>query len=338
MTTHRAPFSAALAAGVLLALRTAACAQEIWLSADEVQALPVSGPAWEHIKGAADSVIGPPNLSDQDQDHNVLILAKALVYARTGESGYRIEVIRNCLAAIGTEQGGTTLALGRELAAYVIAADLIGFRGEPFTAWLRQCRRTALDGQTLIQTHERRPNNWGTHAGASRLAVALYLDDRQEIERAAQVFRGWVGDRTAYDGFEFGALAWQADPIRPVAVNPRGSVRDGFVLDGALPDEMRRGGRFQDPPVRTGYPWGALQGAIVQAELLHRAGYPAYEWQDRAILRAVEFLYGIDWPPAGDDEWLAWIINKRYGKDFPTNVAARPGKNMGWTNWTHAAR
>ena len=30
---------------------------------------------------------------------------------------------------------------------------------------------------TLVSTHENRPNNWGTHAGAARAAVARYLGD-----------------------------------------------------------------------------------------------------------------------------------------------------------------
>ena len=39
------------------------------------------------------------------------------------------------------------------------------------------------------------------------------------------------------------------------------------------------------------YVWEALQGAFVQAWILHRAGYPALEWQDRALLRAVRWLH-----------------------------------------------
>ena len=46
---------------------------------------------------------------------------------------------------------------------------------------------------TLRGTHEQRPNNWGTHAGAARAAVALYLGDTAELSRTATVFRGWLG-------------------------------------------------------------------------------------------------------------------------------------------------
>lgn len=313
----------------------------IWISYEELGLLPVSGPAWEEVKAAADRDPRPPKLRNQDQANNVLVLAKALVYARTGEIVYREEVIDNLAQAMGTEEKGETLALARNLAAYVIAADLINLPevdpdlDQEFRTWLREVLTKELDGRTLVGTHEERPNNWGTHAGASRAAVALYLGDTAELARTAEVFKGYLGDRSSYDGFIYGKLYWQADPDNPVGINPVGAVKEGHSIDGALPEEMRRGGKFQWPPAETGYAWEALQGAVVQAELLHRAGYPAWEWEDRAILRAVRFLHGIGWYAEGDDEWQIWLINYAYGTDFSTNDQAEPGKNMGWTQWTH---
>jgi hypothetical protein len=113
-------------------------------------------------------------------------------------------------------------------------------------------------------------------------------------------------------------------------------VRDGHSIDGVLPDDMRRGGGFQWPPKETGYPWEALQGAVVQAEILYRAGFDTWEWEDRALLRAAEFLYRVGWTPKGDDQWIPWLINSRYGTTFPAQYPARFGKTMGWTDWTHA--
>src|SRR6185295_2047989 len=100
-----------------------------------------------------------------------------------------------------------------------------------------------LDGQTLRSTHERRPNNWGTHAGAARVAIALYLGDDAELARAATVFHGWLGDRAAYAGFEYGDVTWQCDPSKPVGINAS-CVKDGHDIGGALPDDMRRGASF----------------------------------------------------------------------------------------------
>ncbi|MEZ4662269.1 MAG: alginate lyase family protein [Caldilineaceae bacterium] len=316
----------------------------IWIDAAELAALPTAGPAWDYLKATADQPTAMPDLSDQDCDANVRVLAKALVYARTGQVSYRAEVVDalRIMTYYTTEAGGRTLALCRELVAYVIAADLIDLGSADadldtqFRIKLRALLTKSLDGLTLQSTHEERPNNWGTHAGASRVAVALYLGDSAELERAATVFHGWLGNRAAYSGFSYGDLSWQADPANPVGVNPLGSMKDGHSIDGALPEEMRRGGAFQWPPAPTGYPWEALQGALVQAELLQRAGYPAWEWEDRALLRAVEFLYGIGWVPTGDDEWQVWLINHAYGVDYATDPIALPGKNMGWTSWTHS--
>jgi hypothetical protein len=315
----------------------------IWISHTEIQQLPMSGPAWEALLEQANAPTTTPNLSDQNQDNNIDVLAKALAYVRTGEERYRTEVRANCVAAIDTELGGRTLALGRELLAYVVAADLVGLEHDEhnaFSAWLQRTLTETLDGRTLQSTHADRPNNWGTHAGASRVAAAVYLGDAAEIQRCAQVFKGWLGDRGSYAGFDYGELSWQADPSRPVGVNPAGATKQGYSVDGAIPDDMRRGCSFQMPPCATSYAWEAMQGAVAQAEILSRQGYDAWEWQDRALLRAVQFLYDLDrqyggWWASGDDEWQVWLVNAAYGASFPTEIPARSGKNMGWTDWTH---
>lgn len=323
-----------------------AAREGIWISVEELRELPTEGPAWEHLVEAAERDPGRPDLSDQDQMNNVWILARALVHARTGQERYRTEVREACMEAIGTEAGGRTLALGRELAAYVIAADLVGLEpaeDERFRAFLRDVRARDLDGRTLISTHEDRPNNWGTHAGASRMAVAAYLGDDEDLARAAAVFRGWLGEREHYAGFRYSEpMSWHADESSPVGINAAGATIDGESVDGVIPDDMRRGCGFRFPPCETGYPWGALEGALVMAEILHRRGYDAWQWGERALLRAVTFLRdlgerfpGDGWWAEGDDEWQVWLVNHAYGTDFPAATSAREGKNMGWTDWTH---
>jgi len=316
----------------------------IWISRAEIMRLPTSGAAWSNMLSAANGSAGTPDLSDQDDSTNVIVLAKALVFVRTNDSQYRSDVV-NALRVItnnNTENGGRTLALGRELAAYVIAADLIDLASfdpsldSSFRAKLRELLTKTLSGDTLQETHENRPNNWGTHAGASRAAVAAYLGDQAELDRTATVFEGWLGNRSAYAGFSYGDLSWQCDSSNPVGVNPAGCTKSGHSIDGALPDDMRRGGSFKFPPSSTGYPWEALQGAIVEAEILHRAGYPAWDWEDKALLRAVEFLYSIGWQPDGDDRWQVWLINYAYGTNFSASAGVSPGKNIGWTDWSHS--
>ena len=320
----------------------------IWLSTGEIQALPMTGPAWTALKAQADLSAGIPDLSNQDQMNNVNVLAKALVYVRTGIESYRTEVRQNCMAAINTELDGRTLALGRELAAYVISADMVGLEPSEdvtFRAWLRRTLTEVLtDGRTLQSTHEDRPNNWGTAAGASRAAVAIYLGDMAELARTAQVFKGWLGDRSSYAGFSYGDLSWQYDPANPVGINPLGATKSGESIDGALPEEMRRGCTFRFPPCPTGYPWGAIQGATVQAEILRRAGYDTWNWQNQALKRSVQFLYNLSirypsdgWWASGDDEGTPWLVNRAYGASFPTVVPAHRGKIMAWADWTHGS-
>ena len=311
----------------------------IWISAAEIASLPTFGPAWDNLKAEADQPTGTPDLSDQDDDVNVRVLAKALVFARTGDGGYRDAVIEACMAAKGTEAGGRTLALGRELIAYVIAADLVKLPAEQdqqFRAWLRQTLNENLDGRTLQSTHEERPNNWGTHAGGSRAAVAVYLGDQAEIDRTARVLKGWLGDRSSYAGFEYGDLDWQADPNSPVGINLKGSTKDGHPIDGVLPDEQRRAGGFQWPPPKENYVYEALQGILAQAIILSRVGYDVWNWEDKAILRAFEWLHEeADFAATGDDTWEPHVVNFYYGTHFPAPLPASPGKNVGWTDWTH---
>jgi hypothetical protein len=313
----------------------------IWVDPAALSSLPTSGSAWENILDEASESTDSPNISDQTDPTNVRVMAKALVFARTGDERYRTEVVAACMAAIGTEEGGRTLALGRELVAYVIAADLVGLPPEKdaqFSDWLRQTLTMELSGNTLRSTHEDRATNWGTHAGTSRMAVAVYLGDEQELENAARVYAGYLGDRSAYAGFDWPRdLSWQADPARPVGINPRGAEKEGHNIDGVLPEEQRRGGEFTWPPPQESYVWEGLQGALGQANILYRAGYKdVWTWSDSALLRAFQWLHDVvDFPAVGNDTWQPHLVNHFYGTSFPAPVPARAGRGVGWTDWTH---
>jgi hypothetical protein len=289
---------------------------------------------------ASRRTVVPPNLADQNETTNTTVMAKALVAARTQNELLADEVRHMISLAIGTERGGRTLALGRKLLAYVIAADLVGLPPDQearFVAWLSKVRDTPFEGRTLRSTHEERPNNWGTHAGATRIAIAAYMRDRTDLDRAAKVFRGWLGDRAAYAGFQYGDLAWQSNPLEPVGINPSGATRDGYSIDGVLPDDERRAGAFVWPPPQENYVYEALQGAVAQAVLLERAGYTdVWQWSDRALLRAHVWLRDQAlYPAQGDDRWQLPLIDRAYGTTFWDGGATTPGKNAGWTDWTH---
>ena len=315
----------------------------IFISHGEIAALPMSGPAWQTVLNWAQESANSPDLSESKDQTDAVVVAKALVYVRTGQAHFRDEAVDGILAAMGSEQGSGILAVGRNLAGYIVAADLVGLDGSDdaqFRAWLDQVRFHVFNGAgpdlSIVSCHETRPNNFGTHCGTSRLAAALYLGDDAEVARAATVFRGYLGDRTAYTGFSFGSdLSWQCDPDQPVGINPAGCQKSNQPLGGVLPDDQRRGGSFTWPPPQENYVWEALQGAVAQARILERQGYDAFNWSDQALLRAVTWVHQqADYEATADDSGTPWLINNVYGSNFPTDSGSRPGKNgLGFYEW-----
>jgi hypothetical protein len=319
-------------------------ASGIWLDPAEVLALPTSGPAWEDLAEKAQGSWGSPDIATHTNRHDVLTYAGALYSVRTGDTAMRDRVIAHIEWAMGTETGSAVIGLARNLPAYVLAADLVDYREPAFESWLANLRnQTMSDGRSLVEMHEDRPQNLGTEAGAARIAISLYLGDAADVARAADVFHGWLGNRDVYSGFDYGDLEWQADPLLPVGINPLGATRDGRVFDGIIPDDLRRCECSFDPALpfpQVNYVWEALQGAVVQAELLKRAGHPAWEWEDQALYRALRWLeHEAFFPAVGDDEWVPFLVNAAYGASFctqhPGDVST--GKLVGFTDWTHPA-
>ena len=316
----------------------------IWATATELAALPTSGAPWDNVTRAADSDLSGGQLGIRD-DHNARTMAAGLVALRLNSDTYRAKVRESLRGLMANPMyAADPLANLRRLGAYAIAADLIDLKtfdpafDEQFRIWLDQARKHTLDGENTAQYQERRPNNWGTHACIARVASALYLGDTAEVARAAFVFRGWLGDRTAYTGFSYGDLWWQADPSLPIGINPVGSTLQGHNIDGVLPEEMRRSGAFVWPPPQENYVYTALEGAIGCAVLLSRRGYDVWNWSNQAMLRAYVWLHQqANYPATGNDGWQPVIINKIYGTSFPVPSLSSitPGKNIGWGEWTH---
>jgi hypothetical protein len=335
----------------------------ILLTREEIKQLPMNGKAWESMKAAANAPFDPLDLSEQDSPANVRVLAAAFVWARLSQSTaddqkaaitYRTKVIDAVSKIPGTESdtvgdAGRTLALGRELGAYVVAIDLVRWdtqaQEDVFKAYLVKVRTLSLENKTLITTQDHRPNNWGNgHAAWSRAVLDVYLGDAVDLARVAKVFRGWLGDRTSYvfAAGDWGDLSWHADPTKPVGINPKGSLRDGHSIDGVLPDDQRRAGSFKWPPPKENYVWECLQGSIGCALVLSRYVAPdgtqpyakVWEWSDRALWRAAEWLHKQAlYPATGDDGSLPWVLNAVYGTNYPAPTPTTPGKGWGFADW-----
>jgi myo-inositol-hexaphosphate 3-phosphohydrolase len=317
----------------------------IFISPDMVRGLSRTGAGWSAVKSAADRNITSPSLNERNSD-NTATYAKALVYVNTGDVKYAQQVRQILDTVTNTSGGSDTLAMLRNVYAYVIAADLIDLKNyDPsfdsvFRSRLLKLRTLKYDSgcNTIVNCHEKRPNNWGVNAGASRIAIDLYLNDTNDLARAAAVHKGWLGDRSSYSGFDYGDTSWQCDSSAPVGINRKGCVKSGHSVDGVLPDDQRRGGSFKWPPPCENYVWGALQGVVSATEMLHRAGYPAWDWQDQAVRRALVWLHsanGSNWCTAsGDDAWVPYLVNYNYGTNFP-GQSGTEGKGLGFTDWTH---
>ena len=313
---------------------------------------------------------GPANVADQDSGHDVGTLAAALVCARMPRSAFCGKARSEVVAAIGTERGGRWLAVGRNLTAYVIAADLLGLRadrdpasdGSRVEAWIR-----GFLSETLAENNTARPvplapfasgSNASAQEGAAYAAVAAYLRDRTALARAWDAFRTYVCAPSAPDGgridLHSGVDAdWALDDRHPCAINPPGAAKavpagrhgGGEVrrIDGAIINDMARGGDYQWPPGMTDYPWVGLEGLVPAAVILERAGYPAFAVAHRAVLRAVDYLWYLQgatgqgkWFKEKRDNEIIQLVNVVYRTRFPLRRPIGGGRTIGYTDWTHA--
>ena len=124
-------------------------------------------------------------------------------------------------------------------------------------------------------------------------------------------------------------------------------MRGSINISGVLTEDWRKGSyNFVWPPTYTVYMWGGMEGYVVTAAILHRAGLVPFSAADNSVVRAMNMLYGLSEassnspifynPAAGDDTWIPWLVNYYAGTNYPTTSPTQAGKGMGWTDWTHA--
>jgi hypothetical protein len=330
----------------------------ILMPRSELATLPTSGTAWSALKAVADASLGTPNLCDQDSKHHLRTLAAALVYARTGVASYGTKARAGVMAALPTLVVGchnATLSLGRQLAAYVFAADysdLSGTADATFRSWLSAIRTKVVGGHSvwtsIRRTHELAPGNWGAHAGSARIAADLYLGDTADLAAAARVTRGFLGDRSAYasftDNLDAADLSWSCSGSATTYTPENGACsRSGINLDGGFATDISRGGTLRWPPADPGIPYQleSLQGMGLQVELLYRHGYPdAWTWSNSALKRAAAMVTrsgaagGTGWNATTASRQMPWLLNRRYGTSIPTRASGM-GRSIGFTDWLY---
>lgn len=269
----------------------------IWISSAELLSLPITGQAncltgsacgvaWNNLVARANATWGAPDLACQTSVTGADALAGALVYARTGNTALRSKSANAIIAAQESLNSTAeyndpnlhcgyrprTLSLGRQLAGYIIAADLINLKqydpaaDTAFRSWLIEIRDVELEGsnstygKSLRKTYENWAHNWSAFAGASMIAISRYLGGEEEdayLARADAIFRSygvrgvyptdtWNGgtyfDQTSsstLDEWKCSIPTWTA--ISPVCTKGPDADGDTGNIEGAFIEDVNRG-------------------------------------------------------------------------------------------------
>jgi hypothetical protein len=315
---------------------TSAATDYLLGSRSDLLGRPTTGAAWAALIAAADATPGSPDITcNQDQrSHPRATLAAAFVYARTGLVTYRDKAIRLIEAAYPTARdcGNAVLSLGRQLGAYVLAADYADYRDAGFVTWLRSIRTRSFPAShsrwyTLAGTAADSANNWGTFALASLTAADAYLGDTTGLARDWALFRDYGDGSGAFQQTSSYQAVW--------------SCPAGYEINPASCNDPRKEGAAVEDASRTtfptidGYPAEAAQGFVVQAEILANAGYAAWTVNDRQICRNAKWrerLGNLNYSSV--DRYVTWLTNARCGLAQPTQVAGF-GRVFGFTDWLY---
>jgi hypothetical protein len=318
----------------------------ILLSPSEIAALPTTGPEWQAVLNRANNPLGGSVQVSTRSSNGVDLLAKAFVAARLNDNTLK-GVVRDGLRAttLAGRDNNDVLATLRQLQTYVIAADIIQLSifdpafDASFRTWLNTERNHNYagggGGGSVISVHNFKPNNFGTHAGASRIAAALYLGDTSDFQAAANVWEGWVTGNDALLPLDYNwhTYDWHADVANPQGINPLGATRNGNRLDGVIPEDQERCGNYSWPPCATNYVHGAMDGTLLSFWMMSRKGYDSWNWSNQATLRQYQWKIEVGQPAYNGFRWQVPVINKVYGTAYGDADPSATSTNFGFAAW-----
>ncbi len=252
-------------------------------------------------------------ITDQSSRQNNWALANALVWRSTANSASRLYALDAIDDVIGkhnnTSCGGSgrALEIGRNVGAYVIAADMINLPSynssinSQFVTWLGQVESYSYPGSpdadgngttTLRDCFRHRPDNWGVHCAFTQTAIDIYQGDSNGWNDVFQTFYRYAGDRsvprwdnisTSSDFDYDDGQKWSTSSTCKNA-NPGTSDCRAINLPGTIPGTQLNGDgyiirdadRAGDPntsgtcPVYDGHWAGGWSGTMILATLLER--------------------------------------------------------------------
>jgi hypothetical protein len=296
----------------------------------------MTGTAWSALKAAADGSAGTPDLCNQDnRSHPSTTLAAALVYARTGTASYKTKAISLIEAAYPTTRVGcnnAVLSLGRQLGAYILAADYVGYRGAGFVAFVDSIRTKNLGGHgtwtSLKFTANDSSNNWGSFAQGSLVTADAYLNDTAALDADWKRLRGFLGDTSAYTfrvpSMDSKKQTW----VCPGAWTPVQTC-EGDPRDGAVAEDAWRSTAVTYPNISLTYVQESMQGLGLAAEVLSNEGYAVWPLMEPVADFATRF--GV-WNASAVGQHVPWLYNARLDENAPTKPAGY-GRTFGYTDW-----
>lgn len=299
----------------------------------ELLANPITTAAWTRLKAEADKTSkGTPTLKlDAGVAPANRYLAQAIVYARIGGATRKTQVVNAIRGLMGTEDGSgdgaVSLRVGRQMAGWVWAANLVdmdplvkgtraGYTNTTFSSWLRTMITKQLQGHSSLVSIDassfQSASNHGAWAHSAYAAIACYLEDANHKTIALNRFKSFIGDRTVPRNYNQSSewptiRTWVCLPSAGmtvdnnwVALNSAAPCtrtespthQGGISADGLnCNDASRDGGRY---PVlgangKDHYIVGGAGGAMCAALTWRRGGQPdVFTWQNSWFRRCME--------------------------------------------------
>lgn len=337
-------------------------ARAVWIDHEDLMALPTSGPAWDAVlKEAKGATSAGADVGQLDSIQARRILATALAGVRLNDQALITKAKTALTNSIGSESGGKWIDIGRNVGALTIAADILDIRSGPVYDWLKSFTTMTLPHNTQgYQIPMRDMVWWSASNGDSQLgfvqaALAVYTQDKNLLDQSWVKFRRYLGDTTSPHTLQSNTFGdpWQIDNTTygRVGILPIGAFKNGLDLNGSLTNDMGRANPVPVNPLapyderNSLYPWVGLNGAFMAAEVFDRQGYPAYQFEDEALCRAVKFLKRISidqndarWWGEDKKEDAKWFAHIHCDLPLDTYPIVLPVSNhdlVGFNDWTH---